>query len=81
VQAGKSDGFDRLKCFLTVEQQAVTYGQLAAELNTSEGALKVAVHRLRRRYRELLRAEIEETVADPQEIDQEIRDLFSAVGS
>lgn len=81
AQAGKTDSFDRLKCFLTGEQPALTYGQLAAELNTSEGALKVAVHRLRRRYRELLRAEIEETVADPEEIDQEIRDLFSALGS
>jgi RNA polymerase sigma-70 factor (ECF subfamily) len=81
AQAGKADSFDRLKGFLTGEQSAVTYGQLAAELNMSEGALKVAVHRLRRRYRELLRAEIEETVADPQEIDQEIRDLFSALGS
>jgi DNA-directed RNA polymerase specialized sigma24 family protein len=81
AQTGKADSFDRLKGFLTGEQTAVTYGQLAAELNTSEGALKVAVHRLRRRYHELLRAEIEETVADPQEIDQEIRDLFSALGS
>jgi RNA polymerase sigma factor (sigma-70 family) len=81
AQAGKADSFDRLKGFLTGEQSAVTYGQLAAELNLSEGALKVAVHRLRRRYRELLRAEIEETVADPDEIDQEIRDLFSALGS
>src|SRR5271155_4363205 len=81
AQAGKADSFDRLKGFLTGEQTAVTYGQLAAELNMSEGALKVAVHRLRRRYRELLRAEIEETVADPEEIDQEIRDLFSALGS
>src|SRR5580704_3301573 len=81
AQAGKTDSFDRLKCFLTGEQPAVTYGQLAAELNTSEGALKVAVHRLRGRYRELLRAEIEETLADPKEIDQEIRDLFSALGS
>jgi RNA polymerase sigma-70 factor (ECF subfamily) len=81
AHAGKADSFDRLKGFLTGEQSAVTYGQLAAELNLSEGALKVAIHRLRRRYRELLRAEIEETVADPDEIDQEIRDLFSALGS
>jgi RNA polymerase sigma factor (sigma-70 family) len=81
AQAGKSDSFDRLKGFLTGEQPTGTYGQLAAELNMSEGAVKVAVHRLRRRYRELLRAEIEETVADPDEIDREIRDLFSALGS
>jgi RNA polymerase sigma factor (sigma-70 family) len=81
AQAGKADSFDRLKGFLTGEQAAVTYGKLAVELNTSEGAVKVAIHRLRRRYRELLRAEIEETVADSDEIDQEIRDLFSALGS
>jgi RNA polymerase sigma factor (sigma-70 family) len=81
AQAGTADSFDRLKGFLTGEQSAGTYGQLAAELNMSEGAVKVAVHRLRRRYRELLRAEIEETVADPDEIDQEIRALFSALGS
>jgi RNA polymerase sigma factor (sigma-70 family) len=81
AQAGKTDSFDHLKGFLTGEQSAITYGQLAAELNMSEGAVKVAVHRLRRRYRELLRAEIEETVADAEEIDQEIRDLFSALGS
>src|SRR5271170_7953048 len=69
AQAGKADSFDRLKGFLTGEQSAVTYGQLASELNTSEGAVKIAVHRLRRRYREVLRAEIEETVADLEEID------------
>ena len=81
VQAGKSGIFDRLKVFLTGEQPAVSSGQLAAELEMTEGALKLAVHRLRRRYRELLRAEIAQTVADSKEIDQEIRDLFAAISS
>ena len=46
----------------------------------TEGAVKVAVHRLRRRYRELLNEEIAQTVADPAEIDDELRELFTAVG-
>jgi RNA polymerase sigma-70 factor (ECF subfamily) len=45
----------------------------------SEGAVKVAVHRLRRRCQELVRAEIAETVAGPEEVEEEIRDLFAAV--
>jgi RNA polymerase sigma-70 factor (ECF subfamily) len=81
VHAGKAGIFDRLKVYLTGEQPAVSSGQLAAELQMTAGALKVAVHRLRRRYRELLRAEIGQTVADPDEIEQEIRDLFTAISS
>jgi hypothetical protein len=46
----------------------------------TEGAVKVAVHRLRQRYRAVLRDEIAQTVADPIEIDDEIRDLFAALG-
>jgi RNA polymerase sigma-70 factor (ECF subfamily) len=45
----------------------------------TEGAVKVAVHRLRRRYREILRAEIAQTVADASQVDDEIRDLFAAL--
>jgi RNA polymerase sigma factor (sigma-70 family) len=80
-RAGKSELFDRLKVFLTGEKPAGSYDQLASELEMSAGAIKVAVHRLRRRYRELLRAEIGQTVADPDEIEQEIRDLFTAISS
>ena len=57
------------------------YRQVAEALGMSEGAVKVAVHRLRRRYRELLKEEIAQTVADPAEIDDELRELFAAVGS
>jgi RNA polymerase sigma-70 factor (ECF subfamily) len=53
---------------------------MAEELGMTEGAMKVAVHRLRRRYRELLKEEIAQTVADPADIDDELRDLFAAVG-
>lgn len=52
----------------------------AAELDLTPNALKVAAHRLRRRYRDLLRAQIAETVATPEEVDGEIRDLFAALG-
>jgi RNA polymerase sigma-70 factor (ECF subfamily) len=55
------------------------YAALGARLGMSEGALKVAVHRLRRRYRDVLRAAIAETVADPAEVDDEIRQLLGAL--
>ena len=55
------------------------YRQIAADLGKTEGAVKVAVHRLRQRCRELLRAEIAQTVSGPDEIDEELRDLFDAV--
>ena len=53
--------------------------ELAERLGTSEGALKVMVHRLRQRYRELLEEEIANTVASPEEIDQERRHLLAAL--
>jgi len=59
----------------------VPYVEIAARLGTSEGAVKVAVHRLRQRYRELLRAEIADTVASASEIDDEIRSLFAALAN
>jgi RNA polymerase sigma-70 factor (ECF subfamily) len=79
ARAGKGELFDRLKVFLTGERAAVSYGELAAELKMTEGAVKVAVHRLRRRYRDVLRLEIGQTVADPAEIEEEIRELVSAI--
>ena len=51
------------------------YATLAQEINTSEGALTVAIHRLRKRYRELFRQEIADTVADPSEVESERRYL------
>ncbi|MBI4323813.1 MAG: sigma-70 family RNA polymerase sigma factor [Chloroflexi bacterium] len=73
---GQLKFFDQLKAHLWGEDEAVPYGQLTAELNLSPGALKVTVHRLRRRYREFLRDEIAQTVAEAHEVDDEIRHLM-----
>jgi RNA polymerase sigma-70 factor (ECF subfamily) len=64
---------------LTGEKTLPAYAELGACLGMTEGAAKVAVHRLRQRYRELLREEIARTVASPNEIDDEIRCLFRAL--
>jgi RNA polymerase sigma-70 factor (ECF subfamily) len=79
--AGKERLFDVLKETLTGDGHARPYAQLGVELDMSEQAVKVAVHRLRRRYREVLRAAIAETVADPTHVEGELRDLFIAVQS
>jgi len=71
--------FDRLKIYLTTEKDAVSYRDVAGELDMTEGAVKVAVHRLRRRYRELVRDEIAQTVTTEAQVDEEIRDLFAAL--
>ena len=76
---GKEKLFEQLKPTLTEASRSVRYAEIAARLGMSEGAVKVAVHRLRQRYRELLRAEIADTVASPGEIDDEIRKLFAAL--
>jgi RNA polymerase sigma factor (sigma-70 family) len=71
---GSPGHFDRLKVFL-LGQCDTPYASLAREMNTSEGALKTAIHRLRKRYRELFRQEIADTIADPAEVDSELRYL------
>ncbi len=78
VQHGRPEHFERLKVFLLGQSDA-PYATLARELNTSEGALKVAIHRLRKRYRELFRQEIADTVADPAEVESELRFLAAAL--
>jgi len=78
VGAGKEPLFEALKPFLTGDGKADSQADMAARCDMTEGAIKVAVHRLRRRYRELLREEIAQTVASPEEIDEEIRHLFAA---
>jgi RNA polymerase sigma factor (sigma-70 family) len=78
VQYGRLEDFEKFKVFL-LGQAEVSYAELARELGATEGGLKVAVHRLRKRYRVLLLREIRETVADPAEVDSEIRFLFSVL--
>jgi RNA polymerase sigma factor (sigma-70 family) len=79
--AGKSELFDALKSTLTGDPRSAPYAEIGRQLAMSEGAVQVAVHRLRGRYRTALRARIAATVADPDDIDEEIRDLFAALGS
>ena len=78
VQHGRPEHFDQMKPFLLGYSDA-PYATLAREMNTSEGALKVAIHRLRKRYRELFRLEIADTVADPTEVESELRYLASVL--
>ena len=78
VAEGKSELFEQLKPFLTVGKSAIPYAQAASALALTEGAVRVAVHRLRCRYRELLREEIAQTLADSAQIEEEMRALFSA---
>lgn len=77
--AGKRAQFDALKPVLTGDPIGETYAQLGERLNMSEGAVKVAVHRLRRRMRALLEEEITRTIADPRDIDDEIQHLFEVL--
>ena len=74
---GKSQLYEALKGSLAGEEAARS--ETAARLGMTEGAVKVAVHRLRQRYRELLRAEIAQTVSDPSDIDDEMRHLVKAL--
>jgi len=79
AQSGKERLFDCLKQYLIAENGRVSYREVAQRLNMSEAAVKVAVPRLRKRYRRLLRLEIAQTVADPSEIEDEIKELFAAL--
>jgi len=79
VQKRKSDHFEALKPFLTGEEPQLSYSQTASSLGISEGAVKVAVHRLRKKFRDIVRDEIAQTVSSPAEIEDELRHLWSAV--
>jgi len=79
--AGTGEMFDALKPCLVGDRQAQPYAELAAKLGMTEGAVKVAVHRLRQRYRQLLREEIANTVANPAEVDEEMRHLFTVLAA
>ena len=78
-RADKRALFDKLKIILTMGKGAVPLIQLAAELGMTEGAVKIAAHRLRQRYREVLCEQVAQTVSSADEIDGEIRYLFSTL--
>jgi RNA polymerase sigma-70 factor (ECF subfamily) len=79
-ESGRAKLFAALKECLTGGAE-VGYAELAGQLGMTEGAVKVAVHRLRQRYRDRLRAAIAETVRAPEDVDDEVRDLFAALGN
>jgi RNA polymerase sigma-70 factor (ECF subfamily) len=78
TKAGKSEQFDALKGSLTGEDE-LPRDEIAARLGMSEGAIKVAVHRLRRRYSKLLRAAIAETVSNEADLEDEMRYLVEVL--
>ena len=80
VMDDKAKLFERLKPFLMLGKGAIPYAEAAVELGMSDAAVRVAVHRLRRRYRELLRAEIAQTLSQPEQVEEEMKALFEAFG-
>ena len=76
---GNAAQFGKLKPCLTADSSRIPYAELAAGLGTSEGAARVAVHRLRKRYRAFLTAEIARTLSSPDAVDEEMRALFAVL--
>jgi DNA-directed RNA polymerase specialized sigma24 family protein len=79
LDAGKSSVFAALKPALLGGAEAASYRVLAAQAGITEGAARVAAHRMRARYRKVLREEVARTVADPADVEEEIRDLFTTL--
>ena len=75
-EGGKEDLFQALKKFISAEAETGEYAELAPGIGITKNAVGVAVHRLRQRYGELIRAEITNTVAQPFEVEEELRYLF-----
>ena len=76
----KTAEFDRLKAVLTAERGSIDYAGLAKDLATSEGAARVAVHRLRKRFRDLFRAAVANTVDDTRDVEDELRYVVKLLG-
>ena len=77
--AGKAKEFERLKGCLTADRGDISYAEIAGALGQSEGTVRVAVHRLRKRFREIFREEIAHTVSSTEEIDEEVRYLMGVL--
>jgi RNA polymerase sigma-70 factor (ECF subfamily) len=76
---GKEQEFEVLKAVLSAPRDGSSYTEMAAALNASEGAVRVAAHRLRKRFRELFRAEVAQTVASHEDVNEEVRHLISVL--
>ena len=80
AEGDRPELFDRLKGTLTGEEPRTPYREVATELRMTEGAVRGAVHRMRRRLGAFLRSEIAETVANPGEVEDEVRHLLTVIG-
>ena len=81
TDSSRGELFDQLKIFLSGDRATISHAEAGAMLGMNEGAVKVAVHRLRQRYRDCLREQIAQTVSTPAEVDEEIQQLFAAFSS
>jgi RNA polymerase sigma-70 factor (ECF subfamily) len=81
VESGKGELFERLRPYLTGNPDNAAYADVAKDLGMTADSLKMAASRLRKRYREILRQTIADTVASPEDVDDEIRHLFSALSN
>lgn len=79
ISAGKGELFTALQSFLSGNTDTPTYAEVGQRLAMTEGAARVAVHRLRQRYRDLLRQEIAQTVADPKDLEDEVGHLLAVL--
>ncbi len=77
---GKAEQFEALKPWLTGDLEGASQTQAAARLRLNDGAVKVAIHRLRRRFREAIKTEISQTLSAPESVDEELRALIAALG-
>ena len=79
ASAAKMDQFEALKPWLMGEAPSLSQAEAARRLGLSEGAVKVAIHRLRKRFRDAVCAEISQTLRDPSLVDEELRHLIAAL--
>ncbi|MBX7211280.1 MAG: sigma-70 family RNA polymerase sigma factor [Verrucomicrobiaceae bacterium] len=79
AKAGRMELFEKLRPYLAGKTDLPSYETVGAELNMSAGAVGVAIHRMRKRYGELLREEVAHTVAEPDQIDSELQQLLAIV--
>jgi RNA polymerase sigma factor (sigma-70 family) len=78
---GKREWMEATRPVLTMDRSAINYGDMARKLGMTETATRVAVHRLRQRYRKLIQAEVASTVAGPEEASEEMRHLFQVLSA
>ncbi len=78
--SGRAALFEHLRGSLTKEESSLPYAQIGVRLQLTEAAVKMAIHRLRARYREILLREIGDTVSSPEQLEEELRQLFSSFG-